>query len=144
MYRRLLLSLIITFFTLVLYAQANDEAIIRAARVESNKAIAAHDVDGLIKSMAPDFTITLGGAVTITGKDAVRASWKQLFATNTQVSYQRIPSQITISKNDTLAWETGTWKAVHSYSAGGNYSAMWCKRNGVWMIRAELFVSMEN
>ena len=145
MYR--LLYIIITTLALQLsHAQANtkrDEATIRTTRDESNKAIARHDVDGLVKSMAPDFTCTLGRAVTITGRDAIYASWKQLFASNAQVRYERIPSQITISKNDTLAWETGLWKAEHSYSAGGNYSAMWCKRNGVWMIRAELFVSME-
>lgn len=135
--RRIFFLLITIFITQMLFAQANakkDEETIRATRAASNKAIAAHNLDGLVISMAPDFTITLGRAVTITGRDAVQASWKELFATNTQV---------TISKNDTLAWETGTWKAEHSYSAGGNYSAMWCKRNGVWLIRAELFVSME-
>lgn len=144
--RRLFFLLVTIFITQMLFAQANakkDEETIRATRAASNKAIAAHNLDGLVISMAPDFTITLGRAVTITGRDAVQASWKELFATNTQVNYQRIPSQVTISKNDTLAWETGTWKAEHSYSAGGNYSAMWCKRNGVWLIRAELFVSME-
>lgn len=140
------LLLIAMIIIQLLHAQVNarrDEATIRTTRDESNKAIARHDVDGLVKSMAPDFTCTLGRAVTITGRDAIYASWKQLFATNAQVRYERIPSQITISKNDTLAWETGVWKAEHSYSTGGNYSAMWCKRNSVWMIRAELFVSME-
>jgi len=143
---RLLLIILAVLALQLSRAQANakqDEATIRITRDESNKAIARHDVDGLVKSMAPDFTCTLGRAVTITGRDATYTSWKQLFATNAQVRYERIPSQMTISKNDTLAWETGIWKAEHSYSAGGNYSAMWCKRNGVWMIRAELFVSME-
>jgi hypothetical protein len=45
-----------------------------------------------------------------------------------KISYLRVPTQITISSNDTLAWETGTWKAFNSYSNGGNYGAMWKKQ----------------
>jgi len=120
-----------------------DKAAIRAARTASNAAIAKHDVAGIINCLAPDFAYTIGRAKSFMGRDTVTAVWQQLFATNPQVWYQRNPSQIIISKNDTLAWETGTWHAKHSYSAGGNYSAMWCKRNGVWMTRAELYVSLE-
>ena len=122
---------------------AKDEATIRIARTASIAAIAKHDVAGITNCLAPDFAYTIGRARSFTGKDTVITIWKQLFATNPQVWYQRNPAQIIISRNDTLAWETGTWKAMHSYSAGGNYAAMWCKRNGVWMTRAELYVSLE-
>jgi len=122
---------------------ANDEALIRKARAASNAAIAKHDVNGITQCLTPDVSYIIGRAKSFSGRDTVIATWKQLFATNAEVVYERIPAQIIISKNDTLAWETGTWKAQHSYSAGGNYSAMWCKRNGVWMTRAELFVSLE-
>jgi len=51
-----------------------------------------------------------------------------------KISYLRVPTQITISSNDTLAWETGTWKAFNSYGNGGNYGAMWKKTNNSWKI----------
>jgi uncharacterized protein (TIGR02246 family) len=122
---------------------AKDEALIRAARQASNTAIAKHDAEGVAKCLLTDFTMVRGNATQATGRDAVTAAWKKLFAANPQVKYIRTPLQVTVSKNDTLAWETGTWKAEHSYSGGGNYSAMWRKRDGVWMTQAELFVSLE-
>lgn len=120
-----------------------DKGIIFAIRALSNIAIIKHDVEGITKYLTPDVTYVIGRAKSFEGKDAVIALWKQLFAANPQVGYVRRPSEVIISKNDTLAWETGTWEAENSYSAGGNYSAMWCKRNGIWMTRAELFVSLE-
>jgi hypothetical protein len=83
-----------------------------------------------------------GNSSHLTGKDTIVAAWRKLFNDNPTVNYTRVPTQITISNNDTLAWETGTWKAVNSYSKGGNYSAMWKKTNNSWKILAELFVSL--
>lgn len=134
------------FLSQSLTAQTNakkDEALIRSARQASNTAIAKHDVEGIVKYLLPDFVIVRGNATQAAGRDVVMGDWKKLFAANPQVKYVRTPVQITVSKNDTLAWEIGTWRAEHSYSAGGNYSAMWRKRDGVWMTQAELFVSME-
>jgi len=144
MYRYAIFMLL--FYSQLLSAQTNaakDEGVIRATRQASNTAIAKHNVDGIIKYLLPDFTIIRGNATRAIGRDAIAEDWKKLFAANPQVKYVRTPLQITISKNDTLAWEVGTWRAEHSYSAGGNYSAMWRKRNGVWMTQAELFVSLE-
>jgi hypothetical protein len=59
------------------------------------------------------------------------------------VVYHRHPLSIVISQNDSLAWETGKWTADHSYSHGGNYSAMWRKTGNSWKLAAELFVSLE-
>ncbi len=116
---------------------------IRAARAASNAAIAQHDAEGIVKYVSDDFIMVTGNAQQFIGKDAVLTRWRAFFEKNPQVLYVRTPTQITISKNDTLAWETGRWKATNSYSAGGNYSAMWCKRNGVLLTRTELFVSLE-
>lgn len=57
--------------------------------------------------------------------------------------YIRTPTAIVISKNDSLTWETGHWTAEHSYSKGGNYSAMWRKTGNAWKLAAELFVALE-
>lgn len=130
------------FHSLSAQKNAVPTAIIKSQRAASNAAIAKHDVAGIAKYWMPDFVQVRGNATYLTGKDAVAKSWTDLFKTNSSVSYTRIPSEIIISKNDTLAWEKGKWVAVKSYSKGGNYSAMWRKVNNEWKLQAEIFVSL--
>lgn len=120
----------------------NNIASIKSAREASNKAIAKHDVDGIAKFWYDNFVQIRGNSTYLSGKDTIVATWKKLFNENPGVIYIRTPSQVIISTNDTLAWETGTWKAIKSYSNGGNYSAMWRKSNNTWKLQAELFVSL--
>ena len=116
--------------------------IIQSLRAASNEALAKHDVGGMSQYWLDDLVLIRGNSSHLAGKDTIVATWRKLFKDNPKVSYIRIPAQITISNNDTLAWETGTWKAFNSYSNGGNYSAMWKKTNNSWKILAELFVSL--
>ena len=143
--RKLILALIICIsFVLPGYAQKipDQAALIKSQRAASNVAIAKHDVAGIARYWLPDFVQVRGNASHLVGKDSVTASWSALFASNPEVSYTRNPSEIIISKNDTLAWETGKWTAIKSYSNGGNYSAMWRKKNNEWKLQAEIFVSL--
>jgi ketosteroid isomerase-like protein len=133
------------FFAQIASAQnnkENEQAAIRSARQSSNQFIAAHDIDGMAKYWLPDFVIVRGNATITAGKENNIISWKELFKRNPDVSYARNPSEIIVSDNDTLAWEKGTWRAIKSYSKGGNYSAMWRKADGAWKLQAELFVSL--
>jgi uncharacterized protein (TIGR02246 family) len=116
--------------------------LIKSLRTASNEALAKHDVDGMSKYWFDDLVLIRGNSSHLTGKDTIVAAWKKLFNENPKVNYIRTPTQIKISNNDTLAWETGTWKAFNSYSNGGSYSAMWKKTNNSWKILAELFVSL--
>ena len=138
--------LFVFFLTFQLtYAQnKNDKNVelIKSAREASNEAIAKHDIDGISQFWYTDVVQIRGNSTYLSGKDTIVASWNKLFNNNPNVVYIRTPSQIIISTNDTLAWETGTWKAFNSYSNGGNYSAMWRKSNNTWKIQAELFVSL--
>ena len=129
----------------LLFAQNhnNDISVIKSYRAASNDAIAKHDVDGISKFWMDDFVQVIGRGTYQTGKQNIVASWKELFNSNPQIGYVRAPKEITISDNDTMAWESGRWTGIHSYSKGGNYSAMWIKRNDVWMLKAELFVSLD-
>jgi ketosteroid isomerase-like protein len=129
----------------LLFAQdhSNDIAVIKSYRSASNDAITKHDVDGISKFWMDDFVQVIGRGTYQTGKQNIAASWKELFNSNPQIAYVRTPKEIIISDNDTMAWESGRWTGIHSYSKGGNYSAMWIKRNDVWMLKAELFVSLE-
>jgi ketosteroid isomerase-like protein len=121
----------------------NDVATIKSNRAASNEAITKHDVNGISKFWMDDFVQVIGRGTYETGKENIAASWKALFNSSPQISYVRNPEEIIISDNDTLAWERGKWIGIHSYSKGGNYAAMWIKRNGNWMLKAELFVSLE-
>ena len=121
----------------------NDITTIKSNRAASNDAITSHDVNGIAKFWLDDFVQVIGRGVYQTGKDSIIASWKALFKSDSQIAYTRNPEEITISDNDTLAWERGKWIGIHSYSKGGNYAAMWIKRNHNWMLKAELFVSLE-
>jgi len=142
--KNIFLLLLLLFFTHIGSAQntINQAAIIKAQRTASNAAIARHDVEGIAKYWMPDFVQVRGNATCMTGKDAIKKSWSDLFTSNPEVSYIRNPSEIIISKNDTLAWEKGKWIGIKSYSKGGNYSAMWRKINNEWKIQAEIFVSL--
>ena len=121
----------------------NDITTIKSNRAASNDAITSHDVNGIAKFWLDDFVQVIGRGIYQTGKDSIIASWKALFKSDSQIAYTRNPEEITISDNDTLAWERGKWIGIHSYSKGGNYAAMWIKRNHNWMLKAELFVSLE-
>ena len=143
-YRKVLfIFLFILSFHQAFEQNNNDIATIKSNRAASNDAITRHDVDGIAKFWLNDFVQVIGRGTYQTGKDSIVASWKALFNSNSQVVYIRNPKEITISDNDTLAWEQGKWIGIHSYSKGGNYAAMWIKRNGSWMLKAELFVSLK-
>ncbi len=127
----------VLFFLLVVTRCATGQsadAQIRAARVASNEAIARHDAGGIVRDMRPDYSIVTGRGQHVEGRDSVLAFWQKTFKVMPGVAYVRTPLSIVVSKNDSLAWETGQWKAVHSYSKGGNYSAMCGRRRipGSW------------
>jgi ketosteroid isomerase-like protein len=135
------------FYCQLLSAQDNprrEAEAIRMARKASNQAIASRDVEGISRHWLDDFVQVRGNGSFLTGKENIIASWKSLFQSDTAVLYIRNPKEIIISQNGIMAWETGEWLGIHSYSHGGNYSAMWRKRNGEWKLQAELFVALKN
>src|SRR5829696_7177891 len=127
----------------ILAQPKTDEQLIRESRAASNSAIAKKDIDGVSSFWLPDVVQVRGNGTTEKGKEAIIVAWKELFKNNPQTSFVRTPAEIIVSKNDpTIAWETGTWEGINSYSKGGNYSAMWRKKEGVWKIQAELYVAL--
>jgi ketosteroid isomerase-like protein len=139
----ILILLLPVQFAFAQNTEQGDVATIIASRAASNAAIAEHNIDGMAKYWLADFVQTTGKGTTLTGTDAIVASWKELFKTNKTVLYVRTTSAIVIGDNGIMAWETGTWTAKNSYSNGGNYSAMWRKIDGIWKLQAELFVSLK-
>jgi ketosteroid isomerase-like protein len=142
MQKRLLLLLVLLYCARYSTAQSAD-AQIRDARAASNEAIARHDASGIVRTMMPDYSIVTGRGQHMQGRDSMLVFWQKTFNAMPGVAYHRQPLSIVISQNDSLAWETGRWTAEHSYSTGGNYSAMWRKTGNAWKLAAELFVSLK-
>ena len=133
-----------------LFAQSSKEKdieLIKLARKSSNDAIKKHDIEGIGKPMNEDIVSVFGNGHLYVGKDSIISIFKQRFAAMPDLVFVRTPSVIRISNNDTLAWEKGNWKGFRTdrktvNTAGGNYAAMWCKRDGVWKTRSELYVAL--
>jgi ketosteroid isomerase-like protein len=138
----LALFLLCTHFT---FAQTqNEEEVIRKNRKASNDAIARRDLEGICKFLLDDFVIIRGSGVVEIGKARNTETWKKMIEETPQTYFERLPSEIIISKNNpNLAWESGTWKGFNTYSKGGRYSAQWKKNEGEWKLQAELFVALE-
>ena len=138
-------------FTIILcscqfaYSQNQQDAdLIRAARQRSNQAIAKQDVEGITSFWLDDYVIIRGSGVIESGKEVNKANWHSIFKETPKTYFERVPSEIIISKNNPdMAWETGVWNGFNTYSKGGRYSAQWKKKDGAWKIQAELFVALE-
>lgn len=127
------------------FSQAqNDEQLIRKARQTSNEAIARQDIEAVTNFWLDDYVLTRGSGAVVVGKETSKADLKRIFQENPRTYFERIPSEIIISKNNPdLAWESGEWKGFNTYSKGGRYSAQWKKKDGDWKLQAELFVALE-
>jgi uncharacterized protein (TIGR02246 family) len=120
-----------------------EERAIRQSRQASNEAIAKKDLKGISKFWMDDFVQVRGNGSFLVGKDIIKEGWQKMFSTTPEVSFERNPVEVIISDSDpNLAWETGTWKGLNTYSKGGRYSAMWKKQNDNWKLQAELFVGL--
>lgn len=142
-------------FTLLLLATltatahaAPEQDAIKSARLRQNEAIVKHQTDAIASFWTDDVTICRGLGLQMAGK----AAYKKLFTDDVgspdETIYQRIPSAIEVSPLWPLAFETGTWEGHLASATGpvvisGRYSAQWVKRDGLWLIRSEVFVALE-
>ena len=121
---------------------------IRDVRARSNKAIAAHDLEGVVAALTPDVVVTAGNGTVLVGRDTMRSSFRRTFADTTFIDFLRTPDSITVSTaRPTIAAEHGHWMGrYHTASGiediGGVYLAMWRRTSEGWRIRSELFVSL--
>ena len=126
---------------------ADDVEEIRTIRMESNAAIARHDVDALQSVLDEDFVITISTGAIERSRDEHGRSFALHFEQYPDVVYVRTPSEITLSDVYPLAIEHGTWVGSRTsengkLENGGEYTAAWRKTDGVWRIYSELFVGL--
>ena len=90
-----------------------------------------------------DVTARRGLGAAIEG----RAAYAHLIESNSGIVYQRNTVGVDVSNRWPLAFETGKWSGHAGNISGpelvaGRYSAQWVKRDGRWLIRAEVFVAL--
>jgi ketosteroid isomerase-like protein len=131
-----------------LHAQrvAMDATEIRMARHAQNLAMAAGDVERAASFWASDVTIRRGLGAGLTGIDGYKAILERAPVGDTALVYDRKTTGVTVSDHWPLAFETGTWVARRGGKGAalisGQYSAQWVKRDGKWLVRAEVFVAL--
>jgi ketosteroid isomerase-like protein len=123
---------------------SREAAAVRSARSAQNTAIAAHDFDRAATYWTDDVVIRSGLGRVVQG----RASYRAAMAADSATVFRREPDRVDVSGNDRwpLAFESGTWTG-HGARDGrplirGRYAAQWIKRDGRWLIRAEVFVAL--
>lgn len=126
-------------------APPSDEAQIRAARAESNRAIARKDLAGVSRHWLPEFYMISSTNDQSAGRDAARARFREVFASRANVVYVREPDTIEVNRSWGQAAESGRWTGrwsdrYGSTRVGGVYFAKWRKVNNQWMLLAEVFV----
>jgi len=126
---------------------ADDRALVAAARVAQNRAIAAGDLDLVASFWTEDVTVRRALGERLSGRAAAQEALQPTGPPASRIVYQRLTREIDVSPHWPLAFETGTWQG-HQGSVtgpttiGGRYSAQWVKRGGRWLIRSEVFVAL--
>jgi ketosteroid isomerase-like protein len=126
---------------------ADDRALVAAARLAQNRAIAAGDLDMVASFWTDDVTVRRALGQPLSGRAAAIEALQPAGPPASRLVYQRLTREVDVSPNWPLAFETGTWEGhVGSLTGpttiGGRYSAQWVKRGDRWLIRSEVFVAL--
>jgi uncharacterized protein (TIGR02246 family) len=129
------------------YAQADDERAIRAARARSNRAIAAHDLDAISRVWMDTVHIVTSTSAQGSGRDENRQRMARQFTTRPDTTYVRRTAEIDVYEPWAVASEHGEWTGTWTepdgkVTIGGTYLAQWRKVGSEWLIQAELFVPL--
>jgi hypothetical protein len=130
------------------FAQEPTEQV-RAARAESNAAIAAHDPIRLRKIFQDDFHLIKGssGKVYDSADAMIREFTDAVFSDPTFITYVRTPDAIQVSSSGKRIAESGRWigkwnKPSGAVELSGVYLAMWTTKEGHWLLKSEAFVTL--
>ena len=127
------------------YSQSDKEQILKL-REESNMAIKEYNYEKVLSFLTQDCLLTSGNGNLKSGKKEIEEYTSQ--GNLDKYYWWRTPIEIEVNKKRGLAWETGTWKVYDrneniQLQIGGKYSAMWTIEKGKWMIKSQLFVTLE-
>jgi ketosteroid isomerase-like protein len=125
----------------------SDEAQIRQVRAESNRAIARHDVQGILAFLATEYQASVSNGTFIHSPAEMGSSFATRFTEFKDATYVRTPDSVAVNASGTIAAETGAWVGAWTtgqgpFRIGGRYAAYWRKDAGRWLIHSELFVPL--
>lgn len=123
----------------------SSDAAIRAARAQSNQAIAAHDMAGIARHWMPDVHIVTSTSTQGSGRDVNSRRMAQQFERRPDTVYVRTPAAVDVFPAWGVASERGEWTGRWTEPDGvvqvsGTYLAQWRQVDGTWLIQAEVFV----
>lgn len=125
----------------------SDQEQIRRARAESNRAIARHDVPGILAFLAAEYQASVSNGAFLHSPAEMGDVFSARFAEFKDAVYVRTPDSVVVSTSGQAAAETGTWVGSWTttggpFRTGGRYAAYWRKVAGKWLIHSELFVPL--
>lgn len=117
---------------------ADREAIV-ALRAANNRAIAAKDVDGIMRIAAEDYVLVAGSGGIFRSAADMRKGWEA-----TPQDCTRTPRRIEVGAvSDVLrAAEQGEWRCAGGGSVHGSYFAHWRKQGDDWRVVSDTYVSL--
>ena len=128
---------------------ATDRASIRALRAENNRALAAHDLEGTMRIVAPDYVMVGGNSGIERSPAENRKGWAEEFHTPGHDRYVRTPEEIEVGsrKGVLRAGEVGRWEGIDHKPTGisrpyGKYFVHWSKITGHWLVVSETYVTL--
>jgi len=138
-------TLLCSFASLMGNAQS-EQAQIKLLRKASNSALQAYDHEKVLSFLSDDVLTTTGNGTLLSSKAALKKYIEA--ASPSKMYWIRSPKKISVNMDRALAWETGKWKGFDPAKGkqsvvGGKYSAMWTKASGIWKIKSQLFVTLE-
>jgi len=119
---------------------------IRTARHDFNKAIVAEEIKPISEILSPDVILVTGtDSTVIIGRDAQLSIWREDFADDNRLVFQRRAQCIELSPLYPIAMERGTWRGAREAggeeNVSGQYIAKWRLLEGVWRIEAETYAT---
>ena len=118
---------------------------IRLRRAAFNRALAEGHLAAIGPLLAADAVLVTGtDSAVLTGRKAQLAAWKREFAAAARTVYTRTPDTIVASPVEPIALEHGRWQGVAAgvTNASGAYTAKWRETGGVWVIEAEVYLTL--
>lgn len=120
---------------------------IRLRRAAFNRALADADLAAIGPLLAPQAILVTGtDSAILAGRKAQLAAWKREFAASARTIYTRTPDTIVPSAFEPIALEHGHWQGVTADTgqplASGSYTAKWRETGGVWVIEAEIYLTL--
>lgn len=124
---------------------ATADLAIRLARASFNRALAEGDLAAIGPLLSADVVMVTGtDSAVLSGRKAQLQAWKREFAAKARMIYTRTPQTVSVSPVEPIAMELGVWQGVvgGTKQASGTYSAKWREVGGIWVIEAEVYVTM--